>query len=107
MATLKIELSSELYERLRRIASSRGTSVEDLAQTWIQAQSEVEPAPESTRERLRAALRAAGLLAEPSEEMRRIAAESTLTLEEARAILDRVGGKPLSEVILEMRGPKG
>jgi len=107
MATLKIELSSELYERLRSIASSRGTSVEMLAQTWIQAQSEVESAPESMRERLRAALRAAGLLAEPSEEMRRIAAESTLTLEEARAILDRVGGKPLSEVILEMRGPKG
>jgi hypothetical protein len=29
-----------------------------------------------------------------------------LTLDEARAILDRVGGKPLSEIILEMRGPK-
>jgi len=106
MATVKIELSSELYERLRRIASSHGTSVEDLAQTWIQAKSEVEPAPESMRERLRAALRAAGLLAELTEHEKHLAAESTLTLEEARAILDRVGGKPLSEVILEMRGPK-
>lgn len=57
-------------------------------------------------ERVADVLRADGLLVEPSAEMRKLAAESTLTLEEARAILDRVGGKPLSEVILEMRGPK-
>jgi hypothetical protein len=38
--------------------------------------------------------------------MQAIAAQSTLTLEEARAILDRTPGKPLSEIILEMRGPK-
>jgi hypothetical protein len=62
--------------------------------------------PSSERERATAALRAAGLLAEPSLAMRRLAAESTLTLEEARAILDRAGGKPLSELVLEMRGPK-
>ena len=58
------------------------------------------------RELATEALRAAGLLAEPSPEMQRLAAESTLTLDEARAILDRAGGKPLSEIILEMRGPK-
>jgi hypothetical protein len=60
----------------------------------------------SERERATEALRAAGLLAEPSPAMQRLAAESTLTLDEARAILDRAGGKPLSEIILEMRGPK-
>lgn len=60
----------------------------------------------SERDRATEALRAAGLLSEPSAEMRRLASESTLTLEEARAILDRAGGPPLSEVILEMRGPK-
>jgi hypothetical protein len=38
--------------------------------------------------------------------MQRLAAESILTLDEARAILDRAGGKPLSEIILDMRGPK-
>ena len=67
----------------------------------------VTQAPASERERATAALRAAGLLAEPSPELQRLAAESTLTLEEARAILDRAGGKPLSEIILEMRGSKG
>ncbi len=60
----------------------------------------------SERDRATEALRVAGLLAEPSPAMQRLAAESTLTLDEARAILDRAGGKPLSEVILEMRGPK-
>jgi predicted transcriptional regulator len=106
MTTLSIELPPEVYERLRRIAGSRGKSIEDLAQTWIQEKSDAEPEPAHMRERLHAALRARGLLAEISDEEKRLAAESTLTLDEARAILDRVGGKPLSEVILEMRGPK-
>lgn len=60
----------------------------------------------SERDRATAVLRAAGLLTELSAEEKEIAARSTLTLEEARTILDRAGGKPLSEVILEMRGPK-
>lgn len=64
------------------------------------------PPPPDERERVTEALRAAGLLSEPSPAMHQLAAESTLTLEEARAILDRAGGKPFSEVILEMRGPK-
>ncbi len=63
-------------------------------------------APANEREQATAVLRAAGLLAEPGSELQRLAAEATLTLAEARAILDRAGGKPLSEIILEMRGPK-
>lgn len=58
------------------------------------------------RERLREVLRNAGMLAELSPEEKEMAAKSTLTLEEAREILDRAGGKPLSEIVLEMRGPK-
>jgi ABC-type taurine transport system ATPase subunit len=63
--------------------------------------------PVSERDRATAALRAAGLLTELSPEEKARAAQSTLTLDEARAILDRAGGKPLSEIVLEMRGPKG
>jgi hypothetical protein len=62
--------------------------------------------PASERDRATAALRAAGLLTELSPAEKARAAQSTLTLDEARAILDRAGGKPLSEIILEMRGPK-
>jgi len=49
---------------------------------------------------------AASLLKEPlPEEAVRVAC-LTLMLDESQANLDRVGGKPLSERILEMRGPK-
>lgn len=106
MTTISIELPPEIYERLRRIADTRGTSAEDLAQAWLQEKTTAELAAEPMRERIRAALRARGLLAEVSDAEKRLAAESTLTLDEARVILDRVSGKPLSEVILEMRGPK-
>jgi predicted transcriptional regulator len=106
MTTVTLDLAPELYERLRRIADARGARVEELAQTWIEEKADAEPAPESMRERVQAALRARGLLVEVSDEEKRLAAASTLTLDEARAILDRAGGKPLSEVILEMRGPK-
>jgi hypothetical protein len=63
--------------------------------------------PPDERARVAEMLRQAGLLADLSPEEKAIAERSTLTLEEARAILDRAGGKPLSEMILAMRGPKG
>jgi hypothetical protein len=47
------------------------------------------------------------LLAEPSDEMKAQAAQATMTLEEVQAALDRAGGQPLSEFIIEQRGPKG
>ena len=105
MTMLTIDLPGVVYERLRAIAEQQQTTVEAVAQGWLAEKSVATPiSPE--RERLRAVLRAAGKLAELSPEEKQIAATSTLTLDEARAILDRVGGKPLSEIILEMRGPK-
>lgn len=56
------------------------------------------------RTRLRAALKAAGKLAELTPDEKLIAAQATLTLDEAKAILDRAGGNPLSELVLAMRG---
>jgi hypothetical protein len=64
------------------------------------------PPPAPMSERVRAVLRAAGKLAELTPAEKAIAAQSTMTLDEARAILDRPGGRPLSEIVLEMRGPK-
>ncbi len=107
MTTLTIDLPWEVYERLQAAAEDQGKPIEALASEWLAEKSEpTEPPRPAEREHLRAALRAAGLLAELSPDEKRLAAQSTLTLEEARAILDRVGGKPLSEIILEMRGPK-
>ena len=108
MTTLTIDLPMDVYERLRAVATQEGKPLEALVQEWLMEKSAT-PAqrPLTERERLRAALHGAGLLAEPSAEMLKLAEEPTLTLDEARAILDRAGGLPLSEVILEMRGPKG
>lgn len=107
MTTITLELPPQVYERLTRIASQRHISVEQVAEEWlVEVPSAPHPQPATERERAIAALRAAGLLTELSPTEKARAAQSTLTLDEARAILDRAGGTPLSEIILEMRGSK-
>jgi plasmid stability protein len=105
MTTLTLELPADVYARLRERATQQGATVEQIAQTLIAEQ--VPPVPVPTeRERVREILRAAGMLAELTPEEKARAAQSTLTLEEAQAILGRAGGKPLSEIVIEQRGPK-
>jgi plasmid stability protein len=106
MTSLTINLPTDVYQRLEIAATQQGKPAAELAQEWLAEKSTEAVAAMSERDRVRAALRAAGLLAELSPEEKHLAAQSTLTLEEARAILDRTAGKPLSEIILEMRGPK-
>ncbi|HEX5504260.1 MAG TPA: hypothetical protein VFW96_16665 [Thermomicrobiales bacterium] len=109
MATLTLELPPDLYERLRAEAERQGKPAADVAQEWLAERLPAPPpapAPAGDREQVRAILRAAGLLVEPTPEERARAAAVTVTLEEVRAALDRAGGRPLSEIILEMRGPK-
>lgn len=103
MTTLTLELSPEKYERLRAEAERLGKAEEELAHEWL---AERTTPLMSGRERTTEVLRAAGLLTELSPEEKKCAARSKATLEEVRAALDRAGGKPLSEVIMEMRGPK-
>lgn len=112
MTALTIEIPADVYERLQAAAMQQHKPVEVLVQEWLAERSATirtdlpPPAPPGERERAIEALRNAGLLAESGPELKARAARSTLTLEEARAILDRAGGKPLSEIIMEMRGPK-
>lgn len=112
MTTLTIDLPNDVYERLRAKASQQGKQVEEVAQALLvehalQSRPDLlQPAPPGERERAIAVLREAGLLAQLGSAEKARAARSKLTLEEARAILDRAGGKPLSEVVIEMRGPK-
>ncbi len=61
--------------------------------------------PDSERERARQVLRAAGLLTELGPNSRKLA-DSTVRLEDVQAALARAGGKTLSEIVLEQRGPK-
>lgn len=106
MTTLVLELPVDLYERLKAEADRRATTIEAVAQERLtQAPGETQPAM-SERDRATEALRAAGLLSELGPEMQRLADASTMTLEEVSDALERAGGKPLSEIILEQRGPK-
>lgn len=104
MTSLILELTPELYARLNAEAERQGKSTGSVAEEVLAER--LPPIAQTTRDRTTEVLRAAGLLATPSTEMLQLTAESTMTLEEVSAALDRVGGKPLSELILEMRGPK-
>jgi hypothetical protein len=104
MMTLTLDLPDELYRRLQEEAARIGQPMDDLVTTWL---GEHLPPPKSERQRAIEVLRAAGLLAEPSAAMKARAAQATMSLAEVQAALDRAGGKPLSEIIIEQRGPKG
>jgi hypothetical protein len=107
MTQLVLDLPTDLYERLQSEADQQGKSAQEIVQTWLAERlAWLQPAPPGERERAIEALRAAGLLAELSPEEKQRASQSTMTLEEVHAALDRAGGRPLSEIILEMRGPK-
>ncbi|MFO7679004.1 MAG: hypothetical protein R6X34_03055 [Chloroflexota bacterium] len=107
MNTLMLELTPDLYSRLRQEAERIGKPLEKTAQELLAQRLESAPIVEkSERERVREALQAAGLLTELGPEMKKRAQQATMTLEEVRAALDKSEGEPLSELILEMRGPK-
>ena len=104
---LILDLSPDLYQRLRWEASRAKKPAALVAQEWLAERLAAEPAPPfDEREHVTQVLRAAGMLAELGPELR-AHADPTISLEEVCASLDRAGGKPLSEIILEQRGPKG
>ena len=63
------------------------------------------PDVQDERTRVRELLRAAGLLAELGPNLKAMA-DPTISLEDVIAAMDRAGGQPLSEIILEDRGPR-
>ena len=106
MMALTLQLPSEAYRQLREEATRLGKSPQVMAEEWLVERLTLPPAaPVSDRERARQALRAAGLLTEPGPNSRRLA-DPTVRLEDVRAALARAGGKTLSEIVLEQRGPK-
>jgi hypothetical protein len=107
MTLLTLELEPELYEHLRQEAVHRKATVKKTAQTLLVEQLKllVDTAL-SESEQVTAVLQAAGLLTELSAEEKKQAEQVDVTLEEVIADLDAAGGQPLSELIIEMRGPK-
>lgn len=106
MTILLLEIPSELYERLSREAQMMGDSVEIVAQRLLEEQLGIAPAS-TEKERVLGILQAAGLSAALGPGMQARALRSTDGLEEVQAAFDSTKGKPLSEIVIEMRGPKG
>jgi len=107
MATLTLELPPEAYHRLHEEANRLGKPPQVVAQEWlIERLSVLIPVSDNAREAVRRALRAAGLLVERSARLQRYV-DRQVRLEDVEASLARVGRKPLSEIVLEQRGPKG
>lgn len=107
MTLLTLELEPELYEHLYQEALHRKATIEKTAQALLSERLTLLPkAMLSERDRVTAVLRNAGLLTELSNEEKKQAEHIDVTLEEVRTALDAAGGQPLSELIIEMRGPK-
>lgn len=105
MTTLTLELPPDLFERVRKEAEQARKPIETLIQESL-VRHFPPSAPMDERERAREVLRAAGLLTEPGPEVQRLASEASMTLEEINDAFARAGGKPLSEIVIEQRGPK-
>jgi hypothetical protein len=101
-----IKLSPRHYQLLQGIALKMGKAPETLSREILEQalqQTTMEPPPD--REAVRLVLRAAGRAQSLSPALRQRIIPG-VTLEEVQESLAQAGGKPLSEIILEQRGPR-
>lgn len=107
MTALILDLPPDLYARLHEEAARQGKPPEGVVREWLAER--LAPPPQSEgRAAARAALRAAGLLAVVplADGLRNRAAGSALNTETVGADLESAGGRPLSAIIIEQRGPR-
>jgi len=105
MTTLRIELPPDLYRKLETAAAQEAKKPAEWTRSLLEERLHAIPDKASEREAARHALREAGLLVELSPGLKRLI-RPEVRHEDVEAALSRVGGKPLSEVIIEQRGPK-
>ncbi len=106
MTTLTLELSTDIYQLLSQEATRVGKSLQLIIQEWITERLIQKQPAQNEPECVRQALRAAGLLTIPGPVFSQMATAAG-SLEQVRAVLNRMGGQPLSEIVLEQRGSKG
>jgi len=104
MTTVTLELSSDIYQQLYNKSHQQGRTVEKFIQEWITEH--IASPPPTLREQARQILNTAGLETQLSPELQKLAENSTATLEQVQAAFTRAGGQALSEMVIEMRGPK-
>jgi hypothetical protein len=122
MATVLVELSPAVYERLQRRAAQAGKSPEQLSQELLEGAlvagarppaqppseptASAEPSTPPLSRTTREILEAAGHLRPLGPTLERLIIPG-VTLEEVQDALSQAGGPSLSEIIDEQRGPKG
>lgn len=103
MHTISITLPSTTYKRLEEQAQQTGKEPErllrELLEHALQAQEKAHP------QTARQVIQVSGRVRPLSETLRRKIIPG-VTLDEVRASLSRAGGPPLSDILLEQRGPK-
>jgi hypothetical protein len=105
MTTVTLELSSDIYQQLYDKSHKQGRTIEKMIQEWI-IEHIASPSPTNLPEQARQILNTAGLETQLSPELQKLAENSTATLEQVQAAFAKAGGQPLSEMVIEMRGPK-
>jgi len=105
MTTITLEFSYDIYQQLSDQSHQQGKAIEKMIQEWI-IEHIASPPPKDSREQAHQLLKTAGLHTELSPELQKLAENSTATLEQVQAAFARAGGQPLSEMVIEMRGPK-
>ena len=107
MTTLTLDLPTDVFARLKQRAAGAGKPIETVAsELLVEQMSQPLPEPHAAREAVWDILRDAGLLAELTPSEQRRGAEADASLDEVSAALDGAGGPDLSDLIIEMRGPK-
>jgi hypothetical protein len=101
-----VELSARHYQMLQKMAQETGKAPEALARDILEpALQQATQAAPLDRESVRRVLRAAGRTRSLGPELRQRIIPG-VTLEEVQKSLADTGVKPLSQVILEQRGPR-
>jgi len=103
MDILTLEMPKDLLALLQKRASERGEEPQKAALRILEK--ELAPEAKSERELVIQTLQEAGLIRPLSEELRQMI-DPSVTHEEVEAAFARAGGKPLSEIVIEQRGPK-
>ncbi len=106
MADLLIELPLDVYIKLKNKATDLGKSPQELVEELVISQlDEPQASVISERERGRRALMAGGLLTELGPELKKMAGQNTISLQEAQQILGAAQGQgqSLSELVIEQR----
>jgi hypothetical protein len=100
---LTVRLPAQLHRALKERAVEYNVSLNQAVVDTLASGLEVEPKVETEKERILRALREAGKLSDPGELLPWIEGVEPATLDEIREWL---AGVPLSEWIIEDRGPR-